>query len=100
MGYSVIDDVLYVTCIFFVCICKQISDIESKIGRRGKELSNDVKDIAHKLFEVGKTIDHVSNTLHIPRSTVWSLKKRFERWGSIENTPRRGRTPLGDSKGL
>lgn len=44
------------------------------MGRRKKELSNDVKDIAQKLFEAGKTIDYVSNALHISRSTVGSLK--------------------------
>lgn len=42
------------------------------MGRRGKELINDVKEIAQKLFEAGKTIDYVSNTLHIPRSTIGS----------------------------
>lgn len=78
---------------FFVCICKQISDIESKMGRREKELSNDVIEIAQKLFKEGETIDYVSNTLHILRSTVGSLKKHIEQRGSIENIPRRGMTP-------
>lgn len=77
----------------FVCICKQISDIESKMCRRGKELSNDVKEIAQKLFEAGKTIDYVLNTLHIQRSTVGSLKKGIEHYGLIAITPRRGRIP-------
>ena len=63
------------------------------MGRRGKELSNDVKEIAQKLFEAGKTINYVSNTLHIPRSTVGSLKKHIEHRGSIENIPQGGRTP-------
>lgn len=57
------------------------------MGRRGKEQSNDAKEIAQKFFEAGKTIDYVSNTLHIPRSTVGSLKRRIEHRGSIENTP-------------
>lgn len=35
----------------------------------------------------------MSNTLHIPRSTVGSVKKRIEQRGSIENIPRRRMPP-------
>lgn len=42
-----------------VCIFEQIADIERKMPWKGKELSNDLKEIAQKLFEAGKTIDYV-----------------------------------------
>ena len=85
---------------FFVCICKQISDIESKMGRRGKELSNDiVKEIAQKLFEAGKIIDYVSNTLHIPRSTVGSYKSVLNNGARWKTSPEE-EDPFGYSKGL
>lgn len=41
---------------------------------KGRELSNDVEQIAWKLFEVGKPIDYVSHTLHLLRSSVGSCK--------------------------
>lgn len=41
---------------------------------KGRELSNDVEQIAWKLFEAGKTIDYVSHTLHLLRSSVGSCK--------------------------
>lgn len=54
---------------------------------------NDVKQITQKLFEAGKTIDYVSHTLHILRSSVGSFKKRNEQRDSIENICRRGNIP-------
>lgn len=61
------------------------------MGRKAKELSNEVKEMVWKMLEDGKTITYVSETFGIPRSTISSLKKRVERRGSIENIPRRGR---------
>ncbi|XP_060564878.1 monocarboxylate transporter 5-like [Ruditapes philippinarum] len=63
------------------------------MGRTGKELTLEVKQIAQKLFEEGKTIDFVSNTLNVLRSTVGSLKKRIEQRDSIVNIPKSGRKP-------
>lgn len=48
-----------------------------------------VKEITQNFFEAGKTIDYVSNTLHMPRSTVGSLKTRIEQRDSIENIPQK-----------
>ncbi|XP_062600651.1 uncharacterized protein LOC134262292 [Saccostrea cucullata] len=64
------------------------------MGRKGKELSNQVKEIAWKLLQEGKTISYVSETLDVSRTTIASFKKRVERRGFIENIPRRGRKPV------
>lgn len=45
---------------YFVCIWKQISVMDIKMGRRRKELSNNFKEIAKNQFEAGKTIDYMS----------------------------------------
>ena len=63
------------------------------MGRKGKELSKEIKDVAWKLLQEGKSITYVSETLGVNRSTIGSFKKRVERRGSTENIPRRGRTP-------
>lgn len=42
---------------YVVCIWKQISVMDIKMGRRRKELCNDFKEIAKKKSEAGKTID-------------------------------------------
>ena len=63
------------------------------MGRKGKELSKEIKDVAWKLLQEGKSITYVSETLGVTRSTIGSFKKRVERRGSTENIPRRGRTP-------
>ena len=60
---------------------------------KGRELSKEIKDVAWKLLQEGKSITYVSETLGVTRSTKRSFKKRIERRGSTENISRRGRTP-------
>lgn len=89
MGFSILSINALLNIISFnsAFFGKQTSVIVKTIGRSGKEVSNYVKEITQTSLEAGKTIDNVSNTLHIPRSTVGSLKKRTEQRGLIENIP-------------
>ncbi|XP_062569344.1 uncharacterized protein LOC134231397 [Saccostrea cucullata] len=63
------------------------------MGRKGKELSSEVKEVAKKLLDKGKTVRYVADVLGVSHSTIGSLKKRFEERGSVENIPRSGRQP-------
>ena len=63
------------------------------MGRKGKELSKEIKDVAWKLLQEGKNINYVSETLGVCKSIKRSFKKREERRGSTKNIPRRGRSP-------
>lgn len=59
----------------FYCrlLCKQIWIDENKMGRKAKELSNEVKEMVWKMLQDGITITYVSETFGIPRSTIQSL---------------------------
>ena len=57
----------------------------SEMGRKGNELSNDVKKVVWSLLENGDYIQKVSEILGIPPSTISSVKKRTEERGSVEN---------------
>lgn len=63
------------------------------MGRKGKELTNDIKDVVRKLLNEGKTIRFVADTLGIPKSTIGDLKRRIEERGTVENIKRSGRMP-------
>ena len=63
------------------------------MGRKGKELSNDVKKVVWSLLERGDSIGKVSDILGIPPTTISSVKKRIEARGSVENIRRSGRPP-------
>ena len=62
------------------------------MGRKGKELGRNVKEIARDLLESGKSVRCVANLLRIPKSTIGDLKRRIEERGTIENIHRSGRT--------
>ena len=64
-----------------VCFVYKIGCAQINMGRKGKELSVEVKEIAQKLLEEGKTIRHMAEVLSIPTSTIWSLKKRIKQRG-------------------
>lgn len=70
---------------------KQIRTDKNKMGRKAKEMNTEVKEMVWTLLQDGKTINYVSETLGISRSTTTSFKKRVNLRGSLENIPRRGR---------
>jgi len=61
------------------------------MGRKGKELSPEVKQIARDLFEEGHSIREISRILQKPKSTIFSFLKQSGLSGAIENTSRGGR---------
>ena len=71
------------------------------MGRKGKELSLEQKSRIAALFDPGyKKIDIVKST-GIKQSTVYSLLKRYEERGDLENKRRSGRqTELTDRDSL
>ena len=63
------------------------------MGRKGKELSNDVKKVVRSLLERGDSSRKVSEILGVPPTTISSVRKRIEERGSVENIRRSGRPP-------
>ncbi|CAC5420358.1 unnamed protein product [Mytilus coruscus] len=61
------------------------------MGRKGKELSPDLKRIAVDLFRNGEKISDIARILQKPRSTISGIIRRFQDAGTIENRPRSGR---------
>ena len=61
------------------------------MGRKGKELSYDVKKVVWSLLERGDSIRKVSEILGIPPTTISSVKKRIKERGSVEIIRRSGR---------
>ncbi|CAC5358586.1 unnamed protein product [Mytilus coruscus] len=60
------------------------------MGRKGKELSPDLKRIAVDLFRNGEKISDIARILQKPRSTISGIIRRFQDAGTIENRPRSG----------
>lgn len=44
------------------------------MGRKGKEMSNEVTEMAWKSLKEGKTISYVSETLDVSRTTITRFK--------------------------
>ena len=55
------------------------------MGRKGKELSKDVKKVVWSLLERGDYIQKVSEILGNFPTTISSVKKLIEERGSVEN---------------
>lgn len=64
------------------------------MGRKGAELSPDVKTVITQLYEDGSSITRISKLLDIPRTTVSSFIHRFLQRGTVENMERKGRPKL------
>ena len=63
------------------------------MGRKGKELTTEVKEIVKQLLEEGNTISYIAEVMIIPKSTIGDLKKKICLSGSVENIKRGGRHP-------
>ena len=64
------------------------------MGRKGQELSMDVKNVIIELFQNGFSRRKISDVLKIPKSTVIDIVRKFLTSGSVENKARSGRPPL------
>lgn len=61
------------------------------MGRKGSELSGDLKNVAVNMFQEGFSIAEIARRLQRPHSTVSYILKKFKSTGSVENMPRSGR---------
>jgi transposase len=72
-----------------VCVCFCIPKI---MGRKGKEMSPDLKKVAVDLFRNGEKISDIARVLQQPRSTISDIRI-FREAGTVKNRPRSGRPP-------
>lgn len=61
------------------------------MGRKGRELGMEVKNVILDLIRNGHSRHKVSDMLNIPKSTVIDVARKFFDTGSVENKPRSGR---------
>ena len=61
------------------------------MGRKGKEMSPDLKKVAVDLLKNGEKISEIARVLQQPRSTISDIIRRFREAGTVENRPRLGR---------
>ena len=61
---------------------------------KSKELCSDVRELIVKSYQNNKNISNLSQILGIPRSTIKSVIKKYETFGSVENRCGRGRKKL------
>ncbi|VDI72282.1 Hypothetical predicted protein [Mytilus galloprovincialis] len=61
------------------------------MGRKGQELSTDVKNMIVEMFQNGFSRRKIADILRIPKSTVIDNVRNFLDTGSVENKPRSGR---------
>ena len=64
------------------------------MGRKGKELSIEVRNLIIKSHKTNGNVSNLSRTLGIPRSTVKSVIKKFNQHSDVKNLPGRGRKSL------
>ena len=64
------------------------------MGRKGKELTPEVKEVAVDLYEQGKNIKDIAEILSISRTTISYVIKKFRERGTVENIKRSGRPCL------
>ena len=58
------------------------------MGRKSSELSEGCKENIFSLLQDGKSFGEVAGLLKIPKSTVYSVWKKFRSQGSTENKHR------------
>ena len=61
-----------------------------KMGRKGKELTPEVKQITADLYQQGRNVKDIEEILNIPRTTISYVIKKFRERGSTENSQRPG----------
>lgn len=68
------------------------------MGRKSSELSVSCKEIIINLLQDGNSFGKVSQLLSIPKSTIFSVWKKYSTQGSVENLPRSGRKKSIDDR--
>jgi transposase-like protein len=69
------------------------------MGRKGKEMSPDLKKVAVDLFRNGEKISDIARVLQQPRSTISDIRI-FREAGTVKNRLRSGRPPRNGRQGL
>ena len=89
----VIDDVTDMMtsqdCIFFYVFV-----VKETMGRKGRELSQDIKKLFVDLYENGHKQSEISKLLSVPYMTISNIVEKYRNNGSAENTKRSGRPKL------
>ena len=64
------------------------------MGRKGRELSQDIKKLFVDLYENGQKLSEISKLLSVHYMTISNIVKKYRNNGSAENTKRSGRPKL------
>ena len=64
------------------------------MGRKGRELSQDIKKLLVDLYENGHKLSEISKLLSVPYMTISNIVKKYRNTGSAEKTKRSGRPKL------
>ena len=64
------------------------------MGRKGRELSLDIKKLFMELYENGHKLCEISKLLSVPYITISNIVKKYRNTGSVENEKRSGRLKL------
>ena len=68
------------------------------MGRKGPEISPEVRKLAVDLHQNGHRLCEISKLLHLSYMTVSNIVKRFLQSGSVENKARSGRPKVGTDR--
>jgi transposase len=68
------------------------------MGRKGKEMSPDLKKVVVDLLKNGEKISDIARVLQQPRSAISDIIRRFRKAGTVENRSRSGRPPAMDDR--
>lgn len=68
------------------------------MGRKGKELSVEERNLIITSYKVNRNVSNLSRTLGIPQSTVKSIIKKFKQHNDVKNRPGRGRKSLSTER--
>ena len=64
------------------------------MGRKGRELSLDIKKLFVDLYENSHKLSAISKLLSVPYMTFSNIVKKYRNTGSVENNKRSGRLKL------
>ena len=64
------------------------------MGRKGRELSQDIKKLFVDLYENSHKLSEISELLSVPYMTISNIVKKYRNNCSAENTKRSGRPKL------
>ena len=68
------------------------------MGRKGKEMSPDLKKVVVDLLKNGEKISDIARVLQQPRSTISYIIRRLREAGTVEHRPRSERLRAVDDR--